>query len=464
VSFNDLSEDRLKGLDDRLKSVEKDYDRILQKVREHQVKELNDIYTEFHQEEREFQLGIVNTLFENREEQDNKLIEVQSGFISALDQQGMFLNQKLCDMETGIKADSVELIDGFGMRISEALESYMIEKDSEIKKIQSEIQSQGEMKRSIALDAYQSVCALFDYVSNHYPIEQYYPNALQELFHKIEQSNFDIERGLFEAGLIEAQNVSRELEKIRMSVKEKEFLRKSFLSATREKFNELYEIAKSCQLVNAIGINQEDLGIDIDVAFWSGNRYKQLLSKIRSTILQLEKNGVLFREDELKHLLDTELLKLKDELEQSVYWARRNVLSSQIRFNIASRVVQALGEQGFILSSGSYAESDQRCLYHVHLIHMDGSEVTVEVKEIENEISSSQLELESLDASVRTEHELRQRAYEVARSLQNYGLRVGKNRRHEETSTYPILTPNTGNYAAESKRSILEQKGSYGRN
>jgi hypothetical protein len=464
VSLGDMDFEKIQGLEDRLKTVEKDYDRILKKVRENQSTELKEIYSKFHQDEQEFQQNIFQSISYNSVSVENNLIELQNNITTTQENQVALFHQQLCNLESGMVENTSEMIFDFGNQIIQAIDSYISERDSEIENLRLEFLSNGETKQAISIDAVHSANNLFDYVSNNYPVDRYFSSEMEEVFDEIAQSQKNVEDGFYDAGLLDAQHSFRKLEKIRIFVKEKELIRQYHLALAREAYFELIEIARSNQTINAIGLDQEDLGIDIDVSFWSGNRYRKVMKEINSNINRLDNYGESLGEGDLRKILEVDLPRLKDQLQQSIYLARRNVLASQIRYNIASRVVQALGEQGFILTSGSYAESDQRCLYQVHLSHIDGSEVIVEVKEIEDEMSASQLELESLDANVRSEHELRQRAYEVARSLRQYGLRVGKNLKREDNLSYPIPLKESKANKNSSTKSVMEQKAAYGRN
>ena len=463
VSLGDMDFVLIQGLEDRLKTVEKDYDRILRKVREDQAKELKEIYSKFHQDEQEFHEDVFQTISTQSDFVDTNLCELEYLFNTELEGQVELFHQKLCNLESGMIENTSGMINDFGNHIIQVIDTSISERDSKIENLRQEFLSNGETKQAISKEAVRSAEDLFDYVTTNYPVDRYYPNEIEEIFHEIAQSKENVEDGFYEAGLISAQHSFRELEKMRMYVKEKELTRHYHLAVAREAFHELKEIARSNQTINAIGLDQEDLGIDIDVLFWSGDRYRLALRKISSFINKIDNYGESLSEVDLRIILEEHFPLLKDELEQSVYWARRNVLASQIRYNIASRVVQALGQQGFVLTSGSYAESDQRCFYQAHLKHFDGSEVIVEVKELEDEMSATQLELESLDADVRTEHELRQRAYEVARSLRQFGLQVGKNQKRAEDLSYPSLYSNSEIQEKPSSHAITEQKAAYGR-
>jgi hypothetical protein len=85
----------------------------------------------------------------------------------------------------------------------------------------------------------------------------------------------------------------------------------------------------------------------------------------------------------------------------------------------------------------------------------------VEVKEIEGEVGASQLDMENLDAKIRSEHELRQRAKEVAISLGNYGLQVGRNLQKSSSPHFPQRAKIGDDYQSTAR--IQEQQEVYGR-
>jgi hypothetical protein len=121
-------------------------------------------------------------------------------------------------------------------------------------------------------------------------------------------------------------------------------------------------------------------------------------------------------------------------------------------------VVGALANQGFILRDGSYEEQDQRGTYQILLTHIDGSEVAVHISPIEGEIGVNQIDLETSHPELRSENEMRQRAREVAMSLETYGLVIGSKNSQKQSSYYE------SDRFAGSSHQILEKRAAYGRN
>ena len=459
ISLSDLENARFHDLENRLRIVEKDYGNVLKSVKEDQAFELNNLFVQFQSEEQEFHDEIAQSLQGSSDDLLKGMADLQEGFHTTLTSQSDNIKHQMMDLEMDIYSITSEMVAGYGSQLMQTLEEFTSSRDAEIFQFINHVSANEDQKYKIALETYQSAQQLFDFVVKQYPVFQYYPDIEDPYQMKFELCRQNIEDGFFEAGLITAQHIIQDVEKIRLEIKEKEFRRQFLFIETVRAAYATDAMVKNNQQVNAIGIDQEELGIKIDVQFWSDQRYGEIVSKVQSLIKRIDESNNFLSEEALIEIYDDLLPRIRAELENCVYWARRNILSSQIRFNIASSVIKALGVQGFRLTHGGYLDGDQRGVYQVHLQHIDGSEVIVEVKAKDEDICSTQLDLESLDAKVRSEHELRQRALEMARSLQQFGLNIRKNTIGEPNSDY--LNPE--NTQPSSEKIIKEQRVGYGR-
>jgi hypothetical protein len=152
------------------------------------------------------------------------------------------------------------------------------------------------------------------------------------------------------------------------------------------------------------------------------------------------------------------LTELENEIPHVVFNARLAVISSQVRFNIAEFVVTALQEQGFALETSTYDQNDMRSGYSIQLGNFEGSHVLVQLTPHPSDPIAHDLDIAFRDQDLRTEHEMRQRAGELAVSLNAYGLQLN------DLQTLP----NTGKPADNSTRSLTrrvhEVKKHYGNN
>jgi hypothetical protein len=104
-------------------------------------------------------------------------------------------------------------------------------------------------------------------------------------------------------------------------------------------------------------------------------------------------------------------------------------------------VVQALEEQGYALQSADYREDNPISDYHAILQDIEGCEVEIVVSPKDNTLVHQDLSIISYDREQKSEHEMRQRAKEIARSLQKQGLSV---------SSFQVLTNSNPKLSEES--------------
>jgi hypothetical protein len=387
---------------------------------------------------------------------------LQNNLQQVFDDQTDSLCELISNFDQSISQEIINRIDAYAEQLSNIFDIKFSELEAAFFSSLADFQNTEKTKMEIATQWFLFLEDLWSTTISQLPIEKYFPDQIKMINDDISQSRRNIENGFYESGLVTVQNIIKNIEIIRNTIETMEIRQKYYKNICIAKLRELVELSDEIQSVPAIGIDGEDLGIDIDVAYWSKGRLKKVIGQIEALMRQVESQGDYLDIDYFKEILTKVIPKIKLNLEEAVYWARKNVLSSQIRYNIASSVVQALAEQGFLLSSGSYDNRDQRCFYQVHMKHIDGSVVLVEVKEIDGEVGASQLDMENLDAKIRSEHELRQRAKEVAISLGNYGLQVGRNLQKSPTPNIPQRAEKIGDDYLSTAR-IQEQQEVYGR-
>jgi hypothetical protein len=175
----------------------------------------------------------------------------------------------------------------------------------------------------------------------------------------------------------------------------------------------------------AIDLQGNELDILIEVDHWSGGELSRLIEYTGDLLDQLETSNELLDFATLENLINETIPELSCELEDIITRVRMDVISSQMRINIADLVIGALSEQGFVPESSGYSKADLRDSFYANVRNLEGSEIVIQVEPIEGIGNRNELHLHSLDHEGKTRHELRQRSKEITRSLQKYGLQVG---------------------------------------
>ena len=454
VSLNDIDLVRLEGVETRLRTVEKDYQNIRNRVKETHDSELKEDY----QMMAERQAAIQDALDQAITGFSYEINHVEKLNGEILLEQAQEFQAQLSELGSGLYEKTSEIIQANQNEFVNFIENSLHERDHQWNKMREEIFFDKQRAAEYTSQVLDHALNLLTIVSNFLPVDRYHPGLITQIEYELDQAYDNLNQGFVDAGLVSGQQIVREISRLRLDIEGKEMRRKSLLASVRRRLREDVQISEQQKTISAIGLNGEELNIEIDVPFWSGGRYANSLIQLRGLLNQLDEQGESMTEAELVDLQTEKIRGLETSLQEAIYWARKNILASQVRYNIAGCVVQALEEQGFMLSAGCYEAKDQRGAYQVLLKHIDGSEVAVQVSELDGEIGSSLVDLETQNPELRSEHEMRQRAREVASSLANYGLQVGRSR-ISQLDHYRLPSDHM-----ESSHQVNEKRVQYGRN
>lgn len=460
ISLSDLDLSRLENIEEKLRNVENDYESIHKRVKEKLAKEQQNNLADMVIQERSFQETVANAIGGIQEDLTRELSDIEEEYMSNTKNQAETLQNELLNLRSEIWDQSLVLIGNYQYQSEINLQKEIDKFQSFLSQVVCDFSSDQQKKFELSIGTLNAAQLLLDHLEQHIPVEQYYPGLTISLKEELNQGWNNLDNGMIEAGYLVGQQLLIRIKNLQQEISHREYIRKSLLTLVSRKADEVFEIGKKQGAVKAIDLDGNELGIEIDVPFWSNGRYAKAMRKAQAFKHQIEKNGDSLQVDDLKTLLSDKLVKVEEEISNAVYQARRNVLASQVRFNIAGSVIHALMEQGFILSGGRYCNSDQRGSYQALLRHIDGSEVVILVSELTGEVGSSQIDLETINASRYSEHELKQRAKEMAISLSNYGLHIGKT----PYSASKILPQELPGYLNNQPKMVKENQVQYGRN
>jgi len=457
VSLNEVDLSRLEGIEEKLKLVENDFGSVQKKIKEDQKKEMEAGINWLRTRQENF---LENYLDNTSIAQENMLEEIRNSEILT----GLAIENKVIDLQNQLLNNNNEVWD----QSLNIIRNYQMVIDEEIVQNKYEINNfiqnkllENEGKIQIAIQTLESAQALNSFLSTDEVFDKYFPKLAENMIYRVNQGWENIQVGMIESGFMISQDIINELQDKRNQAYLLEMKRKYLLSLVRSKAKEIVDKGEYHTRVRAIGLEGDELDYEIDVSYWSKNQYLSMMKKAKGILHQINRFGEKLSFEELEGILSTQLIEIDNELSNAIYWARRNVLASQIRFNIANCVVKALLEQGFKIVVGNYTGRDQRGSYQALLRHIDGSEVVIQVSELDGEIGQNQIDIETQNAYLYSEHELRQRAKEMATSLSNYGLQVGKVPIPNLQSNYPNGSEAT---KVNSPHLIKEKDYQYGRN
>ena len=188
-----------------------------------------------------------------------------------------------------------------------------------------------------------------------------------------------------------------------------------------------------------MGIEGEDLGVDIEVNYWAHGQLSQLRNNIKTIVSRLHNDEREITFDDLNKLSTESIPKLKQLFSDVILEARQNAINSQIKINVAYYAMKALEKHGFSLQDAQYNNDDMREAFSAQLCDPDGSNIILQItpNKVDN---SNDLIVDTIDDTIHTEDEYMQRWEVIKKSIQENGIQVSpvrvtqsKEQRSEET-------------------------------
>jgi hypothetical protein len=280
-------------------------------------------------------------------------------------------------------------------------------------------------KQHLAKSWLEAAQDLFDFLHQYYDCEKFAPGLLDHYRTRLWQAADNLENGVPEGTILDAQQMVSEISQNRIDLERQERAWWLVYQSVLEWTAWLRELVKDNLICEALDLDGQPLGIPIEVDFWTSGLMSRIDAYLEQVIYQLETQADQLNEDALRQYLDIELPQVEEAVNELVYRARLQTLNSQLRINIADIVLLALEEQGFAIDQAGYTDGDMRKDFCASAVNRQGSEIVIDVVPTGDEYGMNELHLLSKDAEVRTEHELHQRTKEISQTLQRYGLLVG---------------------------------------
>jgi hypothetical protein len=283
-----------------------------------------------------------------------------------------------------------------------------------------------EARKVIAENWVYTFEQLVFFVREQYAHDFFFPGKLQRFEMALTQAYHNFEHGLYDAVVSGTQNAYLTLSELRLELEYKQTEWQTLYQAAWEAINLTFAQIERSAFVPALDLDGLELPYFVDVNFWTDGQCDGLLEKVNEIgQLLLDENstpGI----DTLRSWLEVDLPQIQNHLESLVLDARIKTINSQLRINVADLVIQALQNQGFALDMSAYQANDMRLGYGAQLRNVEGNEVIVSVSPNGDHLGENELQVQSIDAEEKTEHELLGRWQEIQTSLTHFGVAVGQ--------------------------------------
>ena len=267
-----------------------------------------------------------------------------------------------------------------------------------------------------------------DFIRERCDHERYLPGKLTRIFGSLHFAQDNLAQGFFESSMQTSQQAFVQLSELYFELEQCAVEWQTEYEQARSALDQFVAELEMNASVNAFGLEGEELTEQVDLAYWSNGKYRELVDKTRGLLALLSHEPRSISTEELRQTYTRLLPAIREKFESIIYEARLNALNSQLRMNIAERALQALETHGFRLNESGYTNKDMRAAFTANLENVDGSRVMIEVlpAQTTQQELTNELVVITNHPYLKTEHEARLQWQELCRTLNQYDLTVGR--------------------------------------
>ncbi len=292
-----------------------------------------------------------------------------------------------------------------------------------LQQIISIAQDQNE-KEDYTREWIENCTQLSDFIREKYEHEKFFPKEFDKILQRVNVAIQNLNRGHVDAGLQFAQEAFLQFSELRVALEERTSRWQVSYQVLREEVQRIFEDVSHTPVIPAIGIEGEDLNVDIDLDYWSNGKYSIIQERLRTLLAMLKEYKQEITFEDLDKLSTQTIPLLKKAFSEIVLEARQNSINSQIKINVAYLATKALEKHGFSLKQAEYKNGDMRDAFSAELSDEDGSNIILQITP--NKVDqSNNLVVDTIDDTIHTEDEFLRRWEEINASLEQAGVRVG---------------------------------------
>jgi hypothetical protein len=416
---------RMKPLEERAQRQEKENQKLKSNLKDLEVNTKKNLQ----KQQQEFQASIANV----KTEQKNQRAE----YLNLIDQQ----NQKF-------------------EQYKQEQRNFQKEVNQKIKEFEADQQRKAELAENFLAD----LETIYNNIDREYQHQRFAPGRLEDLKRGVDLARNNFQNGVTEAAIAQAQETYLHLADLRLELIQKEqeweLLYNAALSDVQSLITEAQGNRK-CEV--AVGAGEEageEQKFKLEVDYWVEGRLTAYEEQLQGIATQLENGEKTLSTAEVKQIGE-KIKQLEPSLEQLVEEAKLNIISSQLRVEIADGVVEALSAAGFTLENpeqnATYEGNDQRGRYVVKVKNVAGDEV-VTVITPEQEFGKNSVSINTFSETVIDEKATQQNAKAVFDLLAEEGIQaIGQlecenNSRQDYQNLQAVKNRQTESQARQQKR------------
>ena len=405
------SQQRLASMEQRTKQQEKEAKKLKSNLRHLELQ----THQRLEQQREEFQKAISDSQLKQEEEVKRLENAMYQGFT---EQRSMLLE---------ITAEQRKEYLALNQNLDQKLTQQISEERQARERLQQQLEQEKQDKATLAQNLLDDVQIIWQQIERNYQHQRFAPGKLNDLKVEINLADSNIRSGVPEAAIAQSQDTYLKLDKLRSELEFKEKQWEVLYNAALQDLKSLIaEVQANREYEMEIGQADESQKFRLDVDYWTKGalkKHEQELQEIEARLYKDESSLTIEEIQEIRQQIE----KLEPCLNEIVEQAQQEILSSQLRAEIADKVADVLGKMGYVLidpdADSIYQKDDERQSYILKLQDNNGGEV-VTIVTPEKEFGKNLISINSRGKILRDEIAQQENAEAIFAALKSEGIEL----------------------------------------
>ena len=439
---------RLREQDSRLRSLQRDLPERLNTIREEGRRELQQRLEPLEQrsqqqeqEAKKLKSNLASLELETHRRMQQQRKELQKAIRESETKQQQALESEVQRLENAmqdgfsqqrsllleITAEQRQEYLALNQHIDEKFTQLIAEERQSRQQLQQRLEQEKQDKNKLAQDLLDDVETIWQQVDRDYQHQRFAPGKLANLRREIDLARNNIQAGVPEAAIATTQQTYLALADLRWELQQKEQQWQIFYNAALEDLQCLItevQANRECQIEIGTGDESEKFLLEVD--YWTNGSLNQYEQQLRQIETQIRESELSLTTEEIGQI-SQQIENLRPRLGEIVEQARVEILSSQLRAEIADKVADVLSKMGYLLinpqTDAIYEGEDQRQAYVLKLQDANGGEV-VTIISPEKEFGKNQVSINSFGKILQDETAQKQNADAIFQNLALDGIEI----------------------------------------
>jgi hypothetical protein len=240
---------------------------------------------------------------------------------------------------------------------------------------------------------------------------------------RLEQAVDNLEKGVPEGTLLEAQQLVGEMRQEYNELEQRALRRTLLFHSASGWAAWLLALVKHNQVCRALDFNGLPLEGELEVDFWTGGRLGLLHGQLERAALSIEQNRKTIHVEDLQQVLERLLPLVEPALAELVWESRMKMLDAQLRCGLGELASEALEALGYALELSGFTGEDLRAGYSLSLLSAERLRLIVDIQPGDDH-GACEVHLSSRDPLAGSRVAVSQAVKAAAKAFRSSGLQV----------------------------------------